>query len=86
MTTWGDTTTIYSTIADEATVDATTKLTTKLETTPTTRSSTKTSAAETERNTRARPIPNLVDLGLEEGSADDIFANLRDFGKEEFLN
>ena len=70
MTTWGDTTTIYSTI-DEAAVDVTTKPTTKLETTPTTRSSTKTSAAETERNTRARPIPDLVDLGLGEGSGDD---------------
>ena len=68
MTTWGDTTTIYSTVVDETTIDVTTEPTTKSTTgkqtiEPSTRSS--------ERETRARSIPEIVDLGSSEGSGDN---------------
>ena len=85
MTTWGDTTTLQSTILDEATVDDTTggiedETTTEQATTteevtttePVTESAetVKSSAIDPERDTRARPVLD-VDLGLEEASGDN---------------
>ena len=72
MTTWGDTTTLQSTILDEATVDDTTggiedETTTEQATTT---EEVTTTAIDPERDTRARPVLD-VDLGLEEASGDN---------------
>ena len=66
MTTWGDTTTIYSTIADESLFDTTVERSTIKTTTdrPTVKSSTRNGERET-------IITDNIDLGSGEGSADN---------------
>ena len=66
MTTWGDTTTIYSTIADESLFDATVELSTIKATTdrPTVKSTTR-------NGEREKIITENIDLGSGEGSGDN---------------